>query len=743
MIDRPTIERIIASADIVDVVSEFVTLKKAGMNYKGLCPFHDDTTPSFSVSPSRNYCHCFSCGKGGTPVGFIMEHEQMTYVEALRWLAKKYHIEIKEKEQTNEERQQESERESMFILNEWVAKYYHDILQNNADGTAIGMQYFRSRGFRDDIIERFQLGFALADRHDMPRAAIKKGFNSKFLLKTGLCYARNPQQQAAAGTDGAMRNDASAAKAVASKSAEASNIIDRFAGRAIFPWVSMSGKVVAFGGRKLDKETKGVQQKYVNSPDSDIYHKDHELYGIYQAKRAIAKEDCVYMVEGYTDVISMHQCGIENVVANSGTALSQHQIRMLHRLTKNIVLLYDGDAAGIKAAMRGTDMLLEEGMNIKVLLLPENEDPDSFARKHTAEEFRKHIADNVTDFIQFKIDILLNGVNDPVKRSEAISSIVKSISMIPDPIIRASYLQDSAVRLKMSETTLLTRMNTFIHENIEERRRRKETAARMEERRNGERPSEPESDIPPEAYDGYQQPLPDEATDSAAAKATGSGAGQTAAAPAADNIPAAGSGNAPAIARQHATLRQTQKTNRPSPQRKSISQLIMECVVKYGNVVVKTLDGENEHEQIDLTLAEYVYYNLSADEIELDNPIYGQMLEDIVAHCHDEGFAPDTFFLSSPDINISRIAAEMVQERYVLSRSFNREETPDTLRHHIERLMLELRRDILKSRLDNLQQQLLTCDPASQQAADIMTEYKEMKTMAADIARRLGNNILI
>ena len=743
MIDRPTIERIIASADIVDVVSEFVTLKKAGMNYKGLCPFHDDTTPSFSVSPSRNYCHCFSCGKGGTPVGFIMEHEQMTYVEALRWLAKKYHIEIKEKEQTNEERQQESERESMFILNEWVAKYYHDILQNNADGTAIGMQYFRSRGFRDDIIERFQLGFALADRHDMPRAAIKKGFNSKFLLKTGLCYARNPQQQAAAGTDGAMRNVASAAKAAASKSAEASNIIDRFAGRAIFPWVSMSGKVVAFGGRKLDKETKGVQQKYVNSPDSDIYHKDHELYGIYQAKRAIAKEDCVYMVEGYTDVISMHQCGIENVVANSGTALSQHQIRMLHRLTKNIVLLYDGDAAGIKAAMRGTDMILEEGMNIKVLLLPENEDPDSFARKHTAEEFRKHIADNVTDFIQFKIDILLNGVNDPVKRSEAISSIVKSISMIPDPIIRASYLQDSAVRLKMSETTLLTRMNTFIHENIEERRRRKETAARMEERRNVERPSEPESDIPPEAYDRYQQPLPDEATDSAAAKATGSGAGQTAAAPAADNISAAGSGNAPAIARQHATLRQTQKTNRPNPQRKSISQLIMECVVKYGNVVVKTLDGENEHEQIDLTLAEYVYYNLSADEIELDNHIYGQMLEDIVAHCHDEGFASDTFFLSSPDINISRIAAEMVQERYVLSRSFNREETPDTLRHHIERLMLELRRDILKSRLDNLQQQLLTCDPASQQAADIMTEYKEMKTMAADIARRLGNNILV
>ena len=751
MIDRPTIERILASADIVDVVSEFVTLRKAGMNYKGLCPFHDDTTPSFSVSPSRNYCHCFSCGKGGTPVGFIMEHEQMTYVEALRWLAKKYHIEIKEREQTSEERQQESERESMFILNEWVAKYYHDILQNNADGTAIGMQYFRSRGFRDDIIERFQLGFALGDRHDMPRAAIKKGFNARFLLKTGLCYARNQQQTEAAEPGMEAQRGASAHAGRTSKNAEADSIIDRFAGRAIFPWISMSGKVVAFGGRKLDKETKGVQQKYVNSPDSDIYHKDHELYGIYQAKRAIAKEDCVYMVEGYTDVISMHQCGIENVVANSGTALSQHQIRMLHRLTKNIVLLYDGDAAGIKAAMRGTDMILEEGMNIKVLLLPDNEDPDSFARKHTVEEFRKYIDDNVTDFIQFKIDILLDGVNDPVKRSEAISSIVKSISRIPDPIIRASYLQDSAVRLRMSEATLLTRMNTFIHENIEERRRRKETAMRVDERRNARQASGPEPNLPPEAYDGPQQPLTDNMPDDAHGDAAGSASGQTVVSPPTDNTSAAArsntsaatSGSTSSPARQNVTLRQAQQAVRANAQRKSISQLIMECVVKYGNVVVKTLDGEDDQGQIDLMLAEYVYYNLSADEIELDNPLYGQMLEDIVAHCHDEGFAPDTFFLTSPDINISRIAADMVQERYVLSRSFNREETPDTLRHHIERLLLELRRDILKSRLDSLQQQLLTCDPASEQATEIMTEYKEVKGMASDIARRLGNNILI
>lgn len=362
-------------------------------------------------------------------MGFIMEHEQMTYPEALRWLAKKYHIEIKERELSNEEKQQESERESMFIVNEWAAKYYHDILHGNPDGKAIGLQYFRARGFRDDIIEKFRLGFALPDRQAMPCEAVAKGYKAQFLLKTGLCYSRNGDNNTGKETD-------------------TSSLVDRFAGRAIFPWISMSGKVVAFGGRKLDKETKGVQQKYVNSPDSDIYHKDHELYGIYQAKKQISKEDRVFMVEGYTDVISMHQCGIENVVANSGTALSTHQIHMLHRLTKNIVLLYDGDAAGIKAAMRGTDMLLSEGMNIKVLILPDGDDPDSFAKKHTPEEFREYVERNQTDFIQFKTDVLMKDATDPVKRSEVISSIIKSISVIPDPIIRAAYLQDCATRLR-------------------------------------------------------------------------------------------------------------------------------------------------------------------------------------------------------------------------------------------------------------------------------------------------------
>ena len=440
MIDRATVERIQEAANIVDVVSEFVTLRKAGANYKGLCPFHNERTPSFMVSPARGICHCFGCGRGGNPVTFIMEHEQMTYPEALRWLANKYHIEIQERELSDDERREQNERESMFIINEWAAAHFEEVLHNHEDGIAIGMQYFRSRGFRDDIIRKFRLGFDLNDREQLARTATDKGYNVDFLVKTGLCYHTD---------DG--------------------RYVDRFAGRVIFPWFGVSGKVVGFGGRLLDSRTKGVQQKYVNSPDSDIYHKEQQLYGIFQGKKAIAKEDCVYMVEGYTDVVSMHQCGVENVVANSGTALSIHQIRTLHRFTSNIVLLYDGDEAGIHAALRGTDMLLGEGMNVKVLLFPDGDDPDSFARKHNAEEFRQYIADNQTDFIQFKTRVLLNGVADPTRRSEAISSIVQSVSVIPNPILRDTYLHDCAQRLGVAEATLINSMNKYIRESRENR----------------------------------------------------------------------------------------------------------------------------------------------------------------------------------------------------------------------------------------------------------------------------------
>ena len=433
MIDRQTVEKIKDAANIVEVVSEFVTLRKSGANYKGLCPFHNEKTPSFMVSPARGTCHCFGCGKGGNPVSFIMEHEQMTYPEALRWLANKYHIEIVERELSDEEKQEQSTRESMFIVNDYALQYFSDILHNHPDGKAIGLQYFRERGIRDDIIAKFQLGYDLNDRHAFAAAALKKGYKAEFIEKTGICY----------------KNDRS-------------ELIDLYAGRVIFPWIGLSGRVVGFGGRKLDAGTKGIQQKYVNSPDSEIYHKDRELYGLYQAKRAIAKEDCVYMVEGYTDVIAMHQAGIENVVANSGTALSNHQISILHRLTTNIVLLYDGDAAGIHAALRGTDMLLSEGMNLRVLLLPEGEDPDSFARKTTAADFRKYIETHQTDFIAFMTEVLMKDATDPVKRSEAITAVVNSISMVSNSILRATYLQDCSRRMNIPEPMLMAQMNQLI-----------------------------------------------------------------------------------------------------------------------------------------------------------------------------------------------------------------------------------------------------------------------------------------
>ena len=453
MIDHATVERIKDAANIVEVVSEFVTLRRSGANYKGLCPFHDEKTPSFYVSPARGMCHCFGCGKGGNPVSFIMEHEQMTYVEALRWLANKYHIEIRERELTDYEKREQSERESMFIVNEWAMKYFQDKMQNDPDGIAIGMQYFRSRGFRDDIIQKFQLGYDLADRRAFAVAALGKGYKEEFILKTGICY----------------KNDRG-------------ELIDRYAGRVIFPWIGISGKVVGFGGRLLDSRTKGVNQKYVNSPDSEIYHKDRELYGLYQAKKAIAKEDRVFMVEGYTDVISMHQCGIENVVANSGTALSIHQIHILHRFTSNITLLYDGDAAGIHAAMRGTDMLLSEGMNLKVLLLPDGDDPDSFSRKHTAADFRKYIEEHQTDFIQFKTDLLLRNERDPLKRSEAINSIIRSISFVVNPILRDTYIHDCSVRMGLNEATLINTLNGFIRNNREERTSEEARATQQQKR---------------------------------------------------------------------------------------------------------------------------------------------------------------------------------------------------------------------------------------------------------------------
>ena len=685
MIDRATVDRIIDAANIVDVVSEFVTLRKSGANYKGLCPFHNERTPSFYVSPARNICKCFSCGQGGTPVGFLMAHEQMTYPEALRWLAKKYNIEIQERELSNEEKEAESKRESMFIVNEWAADYFEDLLHNHVDGVAIGMQYFRSRGIRDDIIRKFRLGYDLNDRFALPKEAQRKGYQKEFLLSTGLCYERSRSEENVSRKEegGGRKENTSELNPQFPDSLDKKNkdnrssLVDRFAGRVIFPWLSISGKVVAFGGRKLDQATKGVQQKYVNSPDSEIYHKEQNLYGIYQAKKAIAKENCVYMVEGYTDVISMHQCGIENVVANSGTALSNHQIRMLHRFTQNIVLLYDGDEAGIHAALRGTDMLLAEGMNVKVLLFPDGDDPDSFARKHTADDFRRYIEEHQTDFIQFKSDVLLKGVTDPIKRSEAINSIIKSISVITDQITRATYITDCAHRLGIHEATLISTMNKMIRNDKEQKAKAVSTPS----------PSSP-------------------------------------------NPPSTG---APTALTPQSTLHTPQS---------SVEDLLIRMVIRHGEKIVyrdvETEDGGT----IDLNVAQYIQIDLNADGLRFRNPLYNQVLEEAVAHSGDEGFVASEFFSRHHDIKVSALAAEMLIDKVQLTKSLQMKEEEDSFRQEVEHLVLDFRFDYVNTHIQTLRQQIAQSASNPERLPKLMEELKKMMDLRNLMAKKLGTSIM-
>ena len=660
MIDRQTVEKIKDTANIVEVVSEFVTLKKAGANYKGLCPFHNEKTPSFFVSPARGTCHCFGCGKGGTPVNFVMEHEQMTYPEALRWLANKYHIEVRERELTDEEKEEQSQRESMFIVNEWACKYFEDLLHNNADGVAIGMKYFRSRGFRDDVIKKFQLGYDLNDRTALARTALQQGYKEEFLLATGICY----------------KNDRG-------------ELIDRYAGRVIFPWISVSGKVVGFTARVLDNRSKGVNQKYVNSPASDIYYKDRELYGIWQAKKAIAKEDNVFMVEGQADVIAMHQCGIENVVANSGTALSFHQIHMLHRFTSNITLIYDSDEAGIHAAMKGTDMLLSEGMNLKVLLLPEGKDPDEFARAHTVTEFREYIEQHQSDFIQFKTDLLLKGETDPTKRAEAINSIVESISMVQNQILRDTYIHDCSLRMGINERSLISQMNTFIR-----RRRNRKTPMGQDEGEQGLNP----------ATGRDVQPI---------------------------------------------------RIATPMQQASKVERMLTQMVVRHGErVIFENVEGEDGN-VYNLTVAQYIHYNLEADGLRFQESLFNDILAEAVQLSDNPDFKAEPYFIHHDDIRISQIANKMASDYYHLSaekeekfideeeRRQHEEDEIEALRQQTEHLLLDFRMDYVEHHLKDLMEQIKHSADDAEQLKKLMTEYQDMQEIRNKLAKQLGNNIII
>lgn len=690
MIDQATIDRIMDAAQIYDVVSDFVTLRKRGVNYVGLCPFHDDKTPSFYVSPAKGLCKCFACGKGGNAVHFIMEHEQLTYPEALRFLAKKYGIEIKERELTGEEKAAQSERESLFVVNQWANDYFRRTLRQTEEGRNIGMAYFRSRGFRDDIIEKFQLGYCTESHDAMAREALSKGYKKEYLVKTGLCYETDDHR-----------------------------LRDRFWGRVIFPVHTLSGKVVAFGGRVLAAATKGVKVKYVNSPESEIYHKSNELYGMYQAKQAIVKQDRCYLVEGYTDVISMHQSGVENVVASSGTALTTQQIKMIHRFTNNLTVLYDGDAAGIKASLRGIDMLLEEGMNIKVCLLPDGDDPDSYARKHNSTEFQNFIKEHETDFIRFKTNLLMEDAGqDPIRRAELISNIVQSISVIPEAIVRDVYIKECAQLLHVEDRLLVS----------EVAKRREKEAERKAEQRERERrrttADAPATASETAAPDGIPAPQADDLPPEAAAQTPPS-------AETVDNyisfIPQEG--------------KEGQEFYR-------YERLILQMVVRYGERVMCNVPDE-EGKEIPVTVIEFVVADLQQDDLAFHNPLHRRMLAEAAEHLHDEGFRAEHYFVAHPDPVISRLSTELISDRYQLSKYHYKNQKivtdEERLYELVPLLTTNFKYAIVGEELKHMMRALQ--DPAvahdETQCNALMKRYSELREVQSLMAKRLGDRVVL
>lgn len=668
MIDQSTIDRIINAADIVDVVSQYVTLKRRGINYVGLCPFHEDKTPSFYVSPSKNICKCFACGEGGTAVHFIMKHEQLSYFDALRFLAKRYNIEVQERELTDEQKKAYNERESLFILNEYARDYFVKTLHEHIEGKSVGLSYFRERGFRDDIIKKFQLGYNLEEKDSFTQEALRAGYKEDYLVKTGLTFKGDNNYLA-----------------------------DRFRGRVMFPVHTLSGKVVAFGGRILKKvENTG---KYVNSPESDIYHKGNELYGIFFAKQAITKNDCCYLVEGYTDVISMHQSGIENVVASSGTALTHGQIKLIHRFTNNVTVIYDGDAAGIKAALRGIDLLLEEGMNIKVILLPDGEDPDSFAKKQNAESLSKYIAEHEVDFIRFKTQLLLGDAGeDPIKRANLITDIVNSISVIPDNIVRTVYIRDCSHLLEIDEQVLIREVNN--------KRRNYHNQKFAENKQNQ---------------------------------------------------------NNNSYSKQEEFMSFTPKNGARQQTKKSVSiykyeRAVLYYIVRYGaEILIEESTAENGEQIKPINIIEFIKTDLEQDGLWFTYPLYKQMLDEAIEHVQKEGFTPSRYFLSHPDTQISKIAVDLISDKYQLSKvhikqfgeNVSMEDTPLSedkhLIKHVPWVLTELKNAYVKQRMDEITEQLKEKQREGnfELVMSLMTELKELKEVKKMLDKFLGERIVL
>ena len=706
MIDRATVERIMDAAQIVDVVSDFVTLRRAGVNYKGLCPFHDDRTPSFVVSPAKGLCKCFACGKGGNAVHFIMEHEQLSYPDALRYLARKYHIEIQERELTDQEKLAQSERESMFVVNEWARDYFEQQLYDTVDGRAIGMAYFRSRGFRDDIIKRFQLGFSPMQKDALAREALAKGFREEYLVKTGLCIKQ-----------------------------EHGGLKDRFWGRVIFPIHTVSGKVVGFGGRVLDQATKGVNMKYQNSPESSIYSKKKELYGLFQAKQAIVKNDLCFLVEGYTDVISMHQMGVEHVVSSSGTALTQQQIQMIHRFTENITVLYDGDAAGIKASERGIDMLLAEGMNVKVLLLPDGDDPDSFARNRTAAEYQAYLKEHQVDFIKFKTDLLLQEAQgDPIKLSRLVHSIVCSIAVVPDEIMRTLYTRETAAMLGMEEKVLVSAINKQMSVYRTEQKKRRQNEERREQTApvvsNSAASDEPASaaGAPVEPAEGAmpQNPQPDTPVETQPeAKAEEQSAEES--------------------TQFLSYIQKGQNGHNMAFYQKEL--LLVQVLIRYGEHIVCYVEDE-QGQEVPFTVVEFIYYALQEDKLNFQVALHQRILDEALEHFREPDFSAQRYFLNHPDQAVSTLAFQLTSDKYQLSKYHTKNQKLvtdedrlfDLVRHLMTDFKLAIIDEELKGILNRLRDPLILKDKEAYMK--VMKHYMEVKEVESTLAKERGDRVI-
>ena len=641
MIDRRTIEQIMETAKVEEVVGDFVALRKRGVNMIGLCPFHNEKTPSFTVSPSKNLWKCFGCGKGGKPVHFIMEHEQLSYPDALRWLAKKYHIEIKERELTDEEKREESIRESLFVINQYALQFFTDTLHNTEEGKAIGLNYFRHRGLRDETIKKFCLGYSLEKRDTFAKTATTAGYKPELIAKTGVCYSTD---------DGRLQ--------------------DRFWGRVIFPVHTLSGKVVAFGGRILQNNAKAA--KYVNSPESEIYHKSDHLYGLYFAKQAIMQKDRCILVEGYLDVISMYQAGIQNVVASSGTSLTTGQIRLIHRFTNNVTLLYDGDKAGIKASIRGIDMLLEEGMNIDVVLLPEGEDPDSYAQSHSTEEVELFIERNKVDFIRFKTNLLLAEVgDDPIRRAGLIGDVVKSIAVVPSDILRSEYIKKCSEMLKVGEQLLVKETAKLRRQHAEEQEKRSSNAT--------ENANEGNSTV----ADEFQQSI---------------------------------------INSYDNTLHHKERA-------------IIQFLLKNGNKLLQVPEDKiNNTPAFTETVLSHLFYSFDEDGISISHPLYAKIFNEAAEHISNPAFNPEKHFIAHPDHEISSLTAELCGERYLLSKFFTEQNNDErneqaVLFEQTTRLSiaykLSLVDDMLKGTMEKLKSPETLSDAAKMQEA--MEDFKYLK----------------